>query len=461
MAAGRQSRNLTEGSIFAHLMRMVIPMSFGIVAMMAVGVIDAYWVGKLGTSQQAAVQFVFPISMAVMSIAIGLGAGASSVVARAAGRGDDDRTKRLATDAILLSFSTVLITSAIGIMFIDELFTAMGASEAMMPHIKDYMQIWYGGIVFIVGPMIAGNILRALGDAILPSLIMIFAAIFNMILDPILIFGWGPVPEMGVQGAALATLISNLAVFIGSMAILIFREKLIDLDWPGFEEVLSNWKEIAHVGLPAAGSNMISPLSMSIAFSAMARFGDPAVAGFGVANRVEAFAIIPLFALSAGIGPITGQNGGAGKTDRVREAFITSFLFATGWSLIMAVILFFVGDYLAGAFLPSEQGQATAEFYWDIVPFTVAGYGIAMAASAGFNGLGRPLYGISINFLRGLVLLAPLTWILGSTYQAEGVVYGVALANIITAVCAVILVLRFAPLNAVDSKSRPKPKPVS
>ncbi|MGP1274313.1 MAG: MATE family efflux transporter, partial [Caulobacterales bacterium] len=326
MSQKRNARDLTQGPVFGHLMRMVIPMSFGIVAMMLVGIVDAYWVGRLGTVQQAAVQFVFPVSMAVMSIAIGLGAGAVSVVARAAGRGDGERTKRVATDAVILALLITAITSAIGIGLIGPLFRLMGASEAMMPFVREYMTIWFAGIIFMVGPMIASNILRALGDAILPSIIMILAAVLNMILDPILIFGLGPIPAMEVQGAALATLISNMAVFVIAMGIMIFREKIIDLSWPGLSEMMWNWSEIARIGAPAAGSNMINPMAMTLVFAAAARFGEPAVAGFGVAQRVEALALIPLFALSGSIGPITGQNGGAGHIDRVREAFRSSFL---------------------------------------------------------------------------------------------------------------------------------------
>jgi putative MATE family efflux protein len=458
--ASRAARDLRQGPVFGHMMRMVVPMCFGIVAMMLVGVVDAYWVGRLGTAQQAAVQLAFPVSMAVMSIAIGLGAGAVSVVARAAGRGDHDRTRRVATDAMWLSFVVVLAASLLGIALIDPLFRAMGATEAMMPFVRDYMVLWFAGIVFIVGPMIASNILRALGDAILPSVIMMIAAVLNMVLDPLLIFGWGPFPRMEVQGAALATLISNLVVFVIAMAILIWREKLVDLSWPGWSEMVWNWREIARIGAPAAGSNMINPVSMSIAFAAMARFGESAVAGFGVASRVEAFAIIPLFALSACIGPVTGQNGGAGLTDRVREAFTKAFLFCLGWGLVMAVALAALAYPLAAAFLPSEAARETARLYWWIVPVTIAGYGVAMAASAGFNGLGRPLYGVAVNVLRGFVLIVPLTWAGGLVFGETGVIGGLAAANLLTLAIVWICVMRFAPLTATEARARPsKPAP--
>lgn len=455
MAAGRSARDLTKGPVFGHIVRMVAPMSFGIVAMMLVGLVDAYWVGKLGTVQQAAVQFVFPVSMLVMSVAIGLGAGAVSVVARAAGRGDGERTRRVATDAVTLSFAVVAVVSAIGIALIDPLFRAMGATDEMMPFVRDYMVIWFAGIVFVVGPMVASNILRALGDAILPSVIMILAAVINMGLTPVFIFGWGPIPEMAVQGAALSSLIANFCVFLIAIALLVFRENLLDLSWPGVDEILWNWREIARIGAPAAGSNMIGPAASAIVLASVARFGEAAVAGFGVAMRVEAFFIIPLFALSGTIGPITGQNGGAGLTGRVREAFAKSFAFCLGWGVVMACVLLILGGYLAPMFLPSEDGQQVAAYYWAIAPFAVFGYGIAMAAAAGFNGLGRPLYGVAVNVVRGFVLIAPLAWIGGTLGGANGAIWGVFAANLIIGVAAAVYVLKLAPLTAEEGRQRP------
>ncbi len=454
MAATRKNRDLTQGPVFGHLMRMVIPMSFGIVAMMLVGIVDAYWVGRLGTVEQAAVQFVFPVSMAVMSIAIGLGAGAVSVVARAAGRGDGERTKRVATDAVVLALIVTAITSGLGMIFIEPVFRLMGATDAMMPHVRDYMLIWFAGIIFMVGPMIASNILRALGDAILPSLIMIIAAVLNMILDPILIFGLGPIPAMEVQGAALATLISNMVVFIIAMWIMIFREKIIDLSWPGFSEMLWNWREVARIGAPAAGSNMINPIAMTLVFAAAARFGEPVVAGFGVAGRVEALALIPLFALSGSIGAITGQNGGAGQVTRVREAFRSAFLFCVGWGAAMAVVLAVLAYPLAWLFLPSEEAREMARLTWWIAPVTMGGYGIAMAASAGFNGLGRPLLGVAINLMRGFGLLVPLVWLGSTLFGPAGLISGYALTNVVAGVVIAFLVLRYAPMTALESKAR-------
>lgn len=463
--AGRTARDMTEGPVFGHILRMIMPMSFGILAMMLVGIVDTYWVGTLGTAQQAAVQMSFPVTMLVMSVSIGLGAGAVSAVSRAAGRKDGGSSiPRISTDAMMLALISVGSVSLIGVLTVEDIFRALGASETMLPHIVDYMRVWFGGIVLIVGPMVAGNILRALGNAVIPSIMMMAAAAINLVLDPIFIlddvFGLFPGLGWGVSGAALATVAANSCTFFMVLWYLVVKEKLIDFNWEDLGEVWHHWMDVARVGIPACISNIFNPVAMTVAMSglAMARFGDAAVGGLGVAGRIEAFAIVPLFALSACIGAVTGQNGGAERLDRVREAFRASFLFAIGWGLAVAVVLWLSADLLAMAFLPSEAGQATAIAYWRIVPVTIAGYGITIAASAGFNGLGRPAHGMAITAGRALGLMVPM--VLAGAFLLDapvGVIWGIALANLVSGSLAALFVLTRAPMTAKHGKARRRP----
>lgn len=464
--AGRAARDMTEGPVFGHIFRMLLPMTFGIIAMMLVGTIDTYWVGSLGIAQQAAVQMSFPISMLVMSVSIGLGAGAVSAVSRAQGQKHTESVRRIATDAMTLAVLLVGAVSIVGVILVEPLFRFMGASEAVLPHVVDYMSVWFGGIILIVGPMVASNILRALGNAVIPSVMMMAAAFVNLILDPFFILDsiWGlPGLGWGVAGAATATVIANGVTFVFVLGYLVFREKLIDFSWPGLGEVLHHWAEICRVGLPAAASNTFNPFGLAVAMGALgaAQFGDAAVAGLGVGGRLEAFALAPLFALSASIGAVTGQNGGAGLPDRVRQAFTKSFLFCTAWGLGMAIFFALCGGLFAAAFMPDDvAGQQVAETYWQIVPITIAGYGITMAASAGFNGLGRPLAGVMITSGRAIGLMIPL--VIGGAVvfgSVTGVIAGIATANVIAGIVTVVLVLSIAPMTAKNGRARAKASP--
>ena len=465
--AGRSAHDMTEGPIFGHVVRMIMPMSFGILAMMLVGIIDTYWVGTLGTAQQAAVQMSFPVTMLVMSVSIGLGAGAVSAVSRAAGRKDGSSISRISTDAMTLTLLSVGAVSLLGILFVEPIFTALGASATMLPHVVDYMTVWFAGIVLIVGPMVAGNILRALGNTVVPSIMMMAAAAVNLVLDPIFIlddvFGLFPGLGWGVSGAALATVAANAATFLMVLWYLVFHEKLLDFKWEDLGEVWHHWMDIARVGIPACISNIFNPVAMTVAMSglAMARFGDAAVGGLGVAGRVEAFAIVPLFALSACIGAITGQNGGADRLDRVREAFRKAFLFCIAWGLGVAAILWIGADWIAAAFLPGEEGRAAAVDYWRIASLTIGGYGITIAASAGFNGLGRPAPGMAITAGRALGLMIPLVLVGSYVFNTpQGVIMGIAAANILAGSLTALFVFTRAKMTAKHGKARQRKTPV-
>ena len=191
---------LTEGPVGRHLVAMALPVLLGIMTMMGQSLVDAWFLGRVGDRALAAYAFGFPILMIVTSVAIGLGAGTSSVVARAIGSGDAQRARRLTTDSLLLSF---LITAAISLL---------GAPEDMIPLIRGFMIILYSGVPFIVVGMVGMASMRATGDTRLPSKLMIAGAFLNVVLDPIFIFGYGPVPEMGLNGAAVAALIARGAI---------------------------------------------------------------------------------------------------------------------------------------------------------------------------------------------------------------------------------------------------------
>ena len=197
--ASPQAR-LTHGSVGRHLVDMAVPVLFGIFTMMGQAFADMWFIGRVGDRELAALSFAFPILMIVTSVAIGLGAGTSSVVARAIGAHNHRRARRLATDSLILSFGITAAVSALGFFTIEPLFTLLGAPADMIPLIAGYMTILYAGVPFVVVGMIGMigmSSMRATGDTRLPSMLMVIASVANVILDPILIFGVGPIPAMG------------------------------------------------------------------------------------------------------------------------------------------------------------------------------------------------------------------------------------------------------------------------
>ena len=423
---------LTEGPIGKHLIDMTVPVLFGITMMMAQGLIDTWFLGMVGDRELAAFGFGFPILMIVTSVAIGLGAGTSSVVARAIGAGDMRRARRLASDSLLLSFMITFAICIVGILTIDPLFRLLGAPEDMLPMIRSFMTILYAGVPFVVVGMVGMASMRATGDTRLPSMLMVIAAVLNVILDPIFIFGFGPIPRMGLDGAATAALMARGVVFFGTLYLMRYRLNMLSFNKPDPQEMRSSWADILHVGIPAAGTNVIVPLGAALVTAMIARFGPEAVAGFGVASRIESMMLVIYYAMSSIIGPFVGQNYAGGRERRILRALWLCTAFCLGSGVVIAGILALGSGFLPSLFSSNpDVNLVTQQFLW-IVPISYGTYGMVMVMNAAFNGLGKPIPAVWISVGRILILYVPFAFIGMQLFGVIGIFIAYAAANIIS-----------------------------
>ena len=404
-------------------------MVWGVFSVLAFSLADTYFVAQLGTKELAAISFTFPVVTVLSSIAMGLGTGVSSVVARVIGKGDRLQVQRLTTDSLLLSVAIVGIFSTLGLNTIDPLFSSLGAKPELIPLIRDYMSIWYWGMVFLVVPLIGNSALRACGNTLIPSLIMTLAAAINILLDPLFIFGWGPTPALGLQGAAIASMISRIGILVASLAFLHFRERLLLFTIPSLQTLIKSWRSLLSVGLPAAATNLISPLSVSFATSLMAKYGTEAVAGFGLASRLEAVALIVPLAISASIGPFVGQNWGAQLYSRVKRSLQLSFFFCLGWGGLVAVLLGTTAPEIAAWFDSDPVVVSSASIYLTLVPISYGALGIVFTASSALNGLGKPLLALGMSLFRLLLLYIPLAYFGSQLFGIFGIFGATCLSN--------------------------------
>ena len=427
---------LTAGPVGRHLVDMALPVLIGIATMMGQTLIDAWFLGRVGDRALAAHAFGFPIIMIVTSVAIGLGAGTSSVVARAIGAGDSRRARRLATDSLLLSFLITASVAAIGVMTIGPLFRLLGAPDDMIPLIRGFMIILYAGVPFIVVGMVGMASMRATGDTRLPSTLMIVGAILNVALDPVLIFGLGPIPAMGLNGAALAALVARGAIFVGALYFLRGRLNMVSFSRPDPVELRQSWRDILHVGIPAAGTNVIVPVGVAVITAMIARFGPEAVAGFGVASRIESMTLVLFYAMSAVIGPFVGQNLSAGLEARILEALRLCTLFCIASGLVIAALLAAGSGFLPRLFSDSADVVGIARSFLLIAPIGYGAYGMVMVMNASFNGLGQPLPGVAVSVGRMLVLYVPLAMAGMIVFGAKGIFAAYAVANVVAGIVA-------------------------
>lgn len=432
----KQGATLTEGPVGKTLVRLTIPMILGILGMVAFNLVDTYFVGQLGTVELAAMSFTFPVIMIVNSLAFGIGMGGSAVISRAIGEGDHEKVRRLTTDLLLLALVAVITFVLIGLLTIEPVFRLLGASPEILPRIKEYMSIWYLAMIFLVIPMVGNNAIRATGDMRTPSFVMLVAVFVNVVLDPILIFGWGPIPRLELAGAAAATAISRAVTMVVAIYVLYYREKMITFAWPGVAPILSSWRRITYIGFPAAATNMITPLSMATITALVATYGAAAVAGFGVATRIDMFALTVIMALSSVLGPFIGQNLGAGRYDRVQSAVRQSQLFSMAWGLFMLTLFALFGHSIATLFNDDPAVIENVVLYLWLVPVSYGLQGILRLSAFALNVLEKPFYATALTVLQMFVLYIPLAYVGSNLYGLTGIFGATGIAHILAGIAA-------------------------
>jgi len=433
---------LTEGPVGATLVRLTIHMLPGIVAMVAFNLVDTYFVGKLGTKELAAMGFILPVVLVVGGLALGLGMGASAVIARAIGRGDRSEVRRLTTDSLLLALVIVFVCIVVGMLNMDWIFRRLNASDDVLPLIRQYMVVWFPGMIFVVVPMVGNNAIRATGDMKTPSIIMMVAVAVNCVLDPLLIFGIGPFPRMELAGAALATVFARATAFCVSTYVLYHRDKMITFARVGLGVMWRSWKRILYIGVPSGATHVIMPVGLGVVTSLVAGYGPEGVAAFGVGFRVDMFAQTILMALMTVLGPFVGQNWGAGRHDRVRAAVRASQGFALAYGLGTVLVLALTGRMIGGLFDHNPEVVSTIALYLMIVPVSYGMQGVLRLSYITLNVLHRPLLAAGLMFVHTFALMAPLAWAGSHFFGMGGLLAGFAGAPIISGVLAYLCLRR-------------------
>jgi putative MATE family efflux protein len=421
-------------------------------ALMSVRIVDTIYLGRIGVDALAAMGYCLPIVFLGNSANIGLGAGTMSAVSRAIGQKDPEKAKRHAAAAILMALTVMCVLSALLLLSMPFVLAGMGAAPEIAALATSYMLFALPGLGIVSVAMMCNNILRASGEAALPSSIMILGAVLNIIFDPFLIFGIGPFPRMEVPGAALASLLANSIAALYGLWLVLYYRKAAHFRNITIGSMRRAWSVIGRVGIPAACTNIIVPVGMVFATTIISYYdGTIGVATFNVVMSSEIIAVGLLYALSACIGAITGQNGGAGRTDRVREAFLTCYKICIIWGGLMAIIMFLIHVPLLKLFTEDTAVIELAKpyFYW--VPITIMFYGFVFVTAAGFNALGRPSYGLIFTVVRSIIFYVPLIWFGVFMGGMTGAFVGIAIANILSGLLAIFWALKKAPMSARTS----------
>ncbi|EGG99068.1 putative multi antimicrobial extrusion protein MatE/Na+-driven multidrug efflux pump [gamma proteobacterium IMCC2047] len=418
------------------MVKLTIPMLLAIISMMLLGLVDSYFVALLGTGPLAAVSFTLPVTFTVISAGLGIGMSLGALVSRLIGAGKHEHAARLITDTQLFTFCVGLVLALMGFGLIEPIFKLLGATSEVMPDIKNYMHYWLLGTPFLMLILVTNNAFRAIGNVKASAWLSTLLAVSNAIFDPLLIFGVGPLPAMGVAGAALATLLAVLLTWFISLLTIWHKEKLLLLCWPGLSALVANWRRLLVIALPAMGSNIMTPVAAAILTAIIAQSGPESVAGFGVGSRIESVALILVFALSSVLPMFIGQNIGAGKPQRAYSALLIGLRFSLFFQAAVYLLLLLGSQFIASAFSSDERVVEVIRAFLLILPLTYGAHGVVILIMVCLNVLKRPKLALLTTLIRLLVLYVPLAFIGFQLAGATGMFVGAGFANIIAALVA-------------------------
>ena len=419
----------TEGPVGRHLLKLGSFMAMGTVTINIAQVAEAIYLGILGTEALAAIGFAFPITITLFAFAGGIGSGASSVIARAMGRGDKKRAAILVTHAQILTILLGLVLGFAGINYSNEIVSALGAKDRVLDLTIEYLEVYMLGFPFFMLSMVGSTLLRATGSAASPGIIMSVGSVLQVLLAPLLIFGWDllGVPALGIAGAAWAYFASrSLSVLL--YVWMLYRAELMNNNINGVTE---SWKDIMHVGGPAIASGLVMPISMLIITKLLAGHGHEVVAGYNVASRVETLAHMILWSCSSSAEPLIGQNWGARLFDRVKRTLFLCHSFCLAWGVVTFIVMVQFGSYFVSLIDsdPLVVDTATLFFLW--IPLSIGFMGMIQVANSSFNARGLPMPALVISILRSLVIYIPLALIGDHFWGYAGIFAATAITNVL------------------------------
>ncbi len=434
-----------SGNLFRHVSVMSLTASVGLMAVFVVDLVDMIFISMLGKEElAAAVGYAGAILFFTTSFSIGMAIAAGALVSRALGEGDTQKARRQAATSLLYGFVFSCIFSAAVWLNLETLAGLMGAKGATLDLAVHYLQIIIPSLPILLLGMVGGAILRAHGDARRAMMATVLGGVVNAVLDPILIFTF----ELELTGAALASVAARITIgFVSLYPIFKYHG---GLDRPTFSHLRIDLPPMLAIAGPAILTQLATPIGQAYVTRSMAAYGEDAVAGMAIVGRLTPVAFGVIFALSGAVGPIIGQNFGAGKHDRVRTAFRDGMVFTALWVGFVSLLLFFLRDPIAALF--GAEGLALTLVYLFCGPLALVCYfnGAIFVSNAAFNNLGHPFYSTSINWGRHTLGTIPLVWAGAALFGAPGVLIGQATGGVIFGLVAVLLAHRVMRAKTVQ-----------
>jgi putative MATE family efflux protein len=412
---GQEELNLTEGGIVKPLLYLSLPIVVTNLMQTAYNLADTFWLGQYSTEALAAISFAFPMVFLLISLGLGLSVAGSVLVAQHTGAEETEKAEYAASQTVSFAIIASVVFGAIGYPFVGDFLAFLGASPEVLPGATAYMQVVALGLPFMFGFFVFISLMRGAGDTITPMLVMFGTVVVNVVLDPFLINGWavGPVafPELGIQGAAIATIFSRaLAMFVG-LYIMLSGSRGIQINLADMRPDLQYLRKILRIGVPASIEGTGRALSINALLIVVGLFSTSVVAAFGIGTRVFSVIFLPAIAVSRGVETMTGQNVGAGKYDRAQEA---NYVAAKGLFAVLGVVgvaIFFVPTPIVSVFTDDRAVLDVGAQFLRYVALSFGFIGIQRAFTGGFRGAGKTMIAAAVSITALAVVRLPVSYV--------------------------------------------------
>ncbi|WP_158056220.1 MATE family efflux transporter [Halorussus halophilus] len=437
---GQEELDLTEGGIGWPLFYLSLPIVITNLLQTAYNLADTFWLGQYSTNALAAISFAFPMVFLLIALGMGLSVAGSILVAQHVGAGEEEEAEYAASQTVTFSFLASLVLGGFGYFFVGNFLSFLGASPDVLPRAEAYMQVISLGIAFMFGFFVFVSLMRGYGDTITPMVVMFGTVVLNVILDPILIFGWGPFAARGIEGAAIATVFSRgLAMLVG-LGIMLRGKRGVQIHLDQMKPDLSYFKKLLTIGVPASIEGTGRALSINLLMVVVGLFPTTVVAAFGIGTRVFSVIFLPAIAVARGVETMAGQNIGAGKPDRAAAASDFAAKVMLTVLSVMAVLIWLFAQPVVAVFTDNpEVIEAGATFLRYVAP-TFGAIGVMRAYTGAFRGAGKTMVAAALAILMLGIIRLPVAWV-NTQYlgmDQTGIWWAFVVSNAIGAVVAVL-----------------------
>ena len=426
----RDEFDLTDGDIARPLLYLSLPIVVTNLLHTTYNLVDTIWLGRYSTDALAAISFAFPVVFFIISLGLGIAIAGSILVAQNVGSGDEARAEFAASQTVTFAVVASLVLGAFGYLAVGDILPLLGASGAVLEGATAYLEIISLGMVFMFAFFVFMSLMRGYGDTITPMLVMLATVVVNLVLDPFLIFGWGPFPEMGVVGAAYATVFSRALATVIGMGIMFSGVRGVEIHLAQMRPDPGFFRKLLRVGVPASVEGTGNAIAVNLMLVIVGTFSTAVVAAYGVGVRLFSVIFLPAIAVGRGVETMAGQNIGAGEEDR---AATTTDFAAKAMFVVLAgvgVAVWLLAADIVAMFSDDPEVVEIGRLFLRYVAPTFGFTGVFHAYKGGFRGAGRTLTAAVVSITVLGAIRVPFAWVASRPLGYEGIWLAFAVSNL-------------------------------